>query len=143
MKPLLESPLPADRVEVRVWTLGTVTGLSELRAELRRTVADVPGFGADMPDRMILVASELATNALRHGRPPTVVTLFQSGEGLVLDVADHDLDGRPEFADVAPAGVGGRGLHFVRAFSGAVAWFRTEHTKHVWATFPIAARPAA
>lgn len=38
---------------------------------------------------MILLASELASNALEHGRPPTIVTLGHDGTCYLLDVADH------------------------------------------------------
>ena len=35
---------------------------------------------ADIPERMVLVATELATNAIKYGRPPTVVRLLRSDE---------------------------------------------------------------
>jgi anti-sigma regulatory factor (Ser/Thr protein kinase) len=111
--------------------------LRGLRAALREAVAEVssaePG---DLFDRMALVATELATNALRHGLPPTVVRLLTEGDRLIIDVADHDRRTEPLPAGDRPLGEGGLGLRLVRTFAVEIGWYRTGDTKNVWASFP-------
>jgi serine/threonine-protein kinase RsbW len=87
--------------------------------------------------KMVLVATELATNALRHGLPPTVVRLFRVGDEFIIDVADHDPTILPEYADARPPGAGGLGLRLAREFALDIGWFVDDETKHVWARFPV------
>ncbi|GAA0220931.1 ATP-binding protein [Cryptosporangium japonicum] len=68
----------------------------------------------DVPEKMVLVASELATNAIKHGLPPSIVRLLHTGDSFVLDVADHDLSNPPEYAVGRAPGDGGLGLHLAR-----------------------------
>ena len=63
---------------------------------------------------LVLVASELATNAIRHGRPPTIVELLQDDTRFLLTVADHDLGSEPRIAGDRPPGDGGFGLQIAR-----------------------------
>ena len=87
--------------------------------------------------KMVLVATELATNALRHSLPPTVVRLFRVGDEFIIDVAYHDPQILPEYADARPPGAGGLGLRLAREFSLDIGWFVNHRTKHVWAKFPV------
>ena len=120
--------------------------ISGLRGKLRRRLLndldgdrDTAADGDELesiPERMVLVASELAGNAMRHGLPPTVVRLLRDDGSFVLDVADHDLSTVPELADRGPAATSGRGLLLAEELSLDVGWYITDNTKHVWATFP-------
>lgn len=136
MASLSSTPYPAA-VELRRWTLddfGELRGLrASLREALRETTAD--GLG-DLCDRVTVVATELATNALRHGLPPTVVRLMREDDHLILDVADHDLDARPRMDEDRPLGAGGLGLKLAQTFAIDVGWYAADRTKHVWASFP-------
>jgi serine/threonine-protein kinase RsbW len=138
---LRTSPPPPRAQELHTWVLDTSTQLRELRAGLLAALeAHTPETGhrlADIPERMVLVATELATNGIKHGRPPTTVRLLHTADEFVLDVADTDLSTYPELADTLPLNAGGRGLHLARAFSLEVGWYATDHTKHIWAMFPI------
>lgn len=107
--------------------------LRGLRAALREAVADT---ATGISDQMSVVATELATNALRHGLPPTVVRLLGEGDRLIIDVADHDLTGHPRLDKDRPLGAGGLGLQLAHNFAIDVGWYATELTKHVWASFP-------
>jgi|SRR3954463_16516760 serine/threonine-protein kinase RsbW len=134
--------------QVRQWVLDNPTELKNLRSSLYAALTGRPILGGhldDVPEKMVLVATELATNALRHGRPPTIVTLYRTAVSSVLDVADHDPEILPEFADARPAGAGGLGLRLAREFALDIGWFVSDTTKHVWAEFPLttAADPAA
>jgi serine/threonine-protein kinase RsbW len=137
----LRTSLPPDTFRpVRRWTLDSVTHVGALRQHLLDAMSrpgSPPGRPLeDVPDRMVLVASELATNALTHGVPPTVVTLLTDGPRFLLDVADHDLSTAPVVAGDRPPGQGGFGLQIARRLAQDVGWYTTARTKHVWATFP-------
>ncbi|GIF17255.1 ATP-binding protein [Actinoplanes teichomyceticus] len=125
----------APAVLLRQWTLRSVDELRALRAGLRAEVGDGSLF-----ERMAVVGTELATNALIHGRPPVEVRLVAEPGCLVLNVADHDLIGEPQVGPRRPPGGGGLGLRLVRIFSTDHGWYRTDRTKHVWARFD---RPAS
>jgi hypothetical protein len=113
--------------------------LRVLRASLHEALTGndlVDGGRLDeVPELVVLVATELATNALRHGLPPTIVTLSASDDYFYLDVADHDLSTVPELADFQPIGSGGRGLQLALALSLDVGWYATDDAKHIWASF--------
>jgi serine/threonine-protein kinase RsbW len=127
-------PHPAA-TELRSWNLDGVGGLRHLRADLRDAVMGTPLDNEDGLDRITVVATELATNALRHGRSPTVIRLLREPGALILDVADHDLKGEPLFDQERPIGLGGLGLRLARTFATDLSWYRTAKTKHIWARF--------
>ncbi len=128
---------PEGFVPVRTWALDTTAQLSRLRHELSEATGGDPGALDPVGERMLLIASELATNALVHGIPPTVVTLLRSAGHLLLDVADHDVDNAPEIAGERPVGMGGFGLQIARRLSQDVGWYAEEDTKHVWALLEV------
>ncbi len=140
---LLASRPPATFSLVRTWIVQTVRELSDLRAEILSEIGT--GSGDPVLDlgsvahHMVLVASELATNALRHGIPPTIVQLLRDGNTYLLDVADHDLGSIPYVAGSQPPGQGGFGLQIARRLAVDVGWYATPTTKHVWARFPVPA----
>ncbi len=141
MSPIRTSPPPLDATELTVWVLDSPKELRVLRAELIAAINEHALSSwdalADIPDRMVLVATELATNAIKHGIPPTIVRLLRTRDQFVLDVADHDLKTFPELADTRPLNAGGRGLHLAQAFALVVGWYATDTTKHIWAAFPL------
>ncbi|WP_205687476.1 ATP-binding protein [Cellulomonas endophytica] len=129
---------PETFVEVHRWELTTLEELARLRGELLGRITAVgtePRDLDDVPRNMVLVASELATNALRHGRPPTVVRLLSDGSGFALDVADHDVVSIPVLAGERRPGAGGFGLLIARRLAQDVGWYTRTETKHVWAAF--------
>jgi len=83
-----------------------------------------------------LVASELATNALRHGVPPATVTLSRLPAAYLLDVSDGAVDERPVLAARRPLGEGGFGLYLVGRLADDLGWYVAADRKHVWATIP-------
>ncbi|MFI7425931.1 ATP-binding protein [Micromonospora sp. NPDC049836] len=146
MGQLRTSPPPPEAVDLERWVLDSPDGLRDLRASLRDAL-DRHGLvqGEDLdevPHLVVLVATELASNALRHGRPPTIVTLLGRDDCFLLDVADHDVRTVPELTDIHPLDSGGRGLFLAQQLSLAVGWYATAHTKNIWASFPRPARAA-
>jgi anti-sigma regulatory factor (Ser/Thr protein kinase) len=137
----LASSRPPSRFSpVRTWQLNTVRDLSVVRKELLLEVtadhAPVQVHLDRVPENMVLVASELATNALEHGRPPTSITLSADTTDYLLDVCDSDVNTAPVVAGARPTGAGGFGLVIARRLSQDVGWYTTHDTKHVWAIFP-------
>ena len=143
---LVTSPPPPDATELHAWVLNTSTELAGLRASMRKELAGhgLPPDqdGLQIVDSMVLVATELATNAIKHGIPPTEVRLLRTDEHFVLDVADGDLTTVPELAHTRPLNAGGRGLLLAMDMSLKVGWHAGPDAKHIWAVFPAAARSA-
>jgi anti-sigma regulatory factor (Ser/Thr protein kinase) len=96
------------------------------RHELPLLVADIT-----------LVASELATNALRHAGTPFTVTLTAFADNVVLAVRDGSAD-RPIRVDAQDDDVAGRGMAIVEVVSrdwGVVV--DEDAGKSVWAAFDV------
>jgi serine/threonine-protein kinase RsbW len=132
---------PPAVTELTRWVLDAPAELTSLRASLHRAITGeaLPENGSldDVPEKVVLVATELATNALRHGLPPTIVRLGRVDDHFVLDVADHDPTEAPEYAEDRAPGAGGLGLYLARKLSLDMGWYVTDGTKHVWAEFPV------
>jgi hypothetical protein len=140
--PLETASLPPDgAVDVQHWVLDNPAELRRLRAGLFEALNGEPmppdGRLDDIPEQVAIAATELATNAIRHGRPPTQVYLRRTEHTFILDVADQDPGTVPEVAGPRAAGDGGLGLHIVGEMAEAVGWYADGAAKHVWAEFRI------
>ncbi|WP_035858060.1 ATP-binding protein [Cryptosporangium arvum] len=145
MGSLTHSRPPVPSAEQQRWTLHSAHELRDLRRSLFEALTgrSFPSGGSleDVPEKMVLVASELATNAIRHGLPPSIIRLLRAGDSFVLDVADHDKYVSPTYADGRDPGEGGLGLRLAEKLSLDVGWYIDDEagTKHVWAQFPASA----
>jgi serine/threonine-protein kinase RsbW len=132
---------PAPSTEVAQWVLDSFAELRSLRASLHKTLTGEPlpegGVLDEIPEKVAVVATEFATNALAHARPPTTVWLRRTEEAFILDVADEEPGASPEFAEGRPPGAGGLGLQLARDLSLDLGWYVDGEVKHVWAEFPI------
>lgn len=141
--PFLSAQTPPTMTEVHSWVLDSPDQLRSLRASLHQAITGRPlPAGAELdeiPEKVVLVATELATNALRHGLPPTIVRLGRHGQLFVLDVADHSPDATPHYVDDRPPGAGGLGLQLASKLALDLGWYIADDTKHVWAEFPVPA----
>ncbi|MBD7918821.1 ATP-binding protein [Cellulomonas sp. Sa3CUA2] len=129
---------PARFTPVRRWVLDSLAELVGFRQQLREEIRTRSGESADallgsVAHDLVLVASELTTNGIRHGRPPTTVELLQDGDHFLLTVADHDLGSVPRIAGDRPPGEGGYGLQIARRLARDVGWYRTDTVKVIWA----------
>ena len=131
----------AERVPVGQWTLDNFAALRLLRASLRHAVAEQPasqgGATEDFSQRLAIVATELATNAIAHTRPPTTVQLFRTPTAYVVEVSDNDPWLVPRFADEVRSGRAGLGLHMARRLSVAMGWYIDSGSKYVWAEVAV------
>jgi serine/threonine-protein kinase RsbW len=136
---------PTPLVEVQRWVLDSYPQLRSLRSSLHTALTGEPlpdgRFLGEVPDNVAVVASELATNALVHARPPTVVRLCRTDTSFILDVADEVPTKLPQFAGGRPRGAGGLGLQLARRLTLDIGWYVDGDVKHVWAQFLLPATP--
>ena len=124
-------PPPDNHGEIGRWRLDEPSQLAHLRAALRDAVGDDP---PDLSERILVVATELAGNALRHGCPPVTVALRADGH-LVVDVADGARTDLPVIDAARSPGAGGLGLQLAERLAEDVGWYPDPAGKHVWAAF--------
>lgn len=141
MPPIPLMRAPQDYRTLCTWTLDSFDELTNLRADLTRALAPpgqtLPPVAAQVAQGMVLVSSELATNALKHARPPTTFTLSTDDHSYLLDVADQAPAAIPALAHDRVPGEGGFGLVLAKKLAKAVGWYVSGRTKHIWAEFPI------
>lgn len=105
----------------------------EAVSRARRTVHEtLAAWGLDnLVDDMVLVASELVTNALQHASGPIVMVLQQRDETVLVEVADVSSAlpvPRSESADDES----GRGLALVEALSDDWGYRRRGNRRGKW-----------
>jgi serine/threonine-protein kinase RsbW len=132
-------PAPDSDAEIGRWRLDKPVQLQQLRIALRdvlatASTAETAVQASDLAERVLVVATELAGNALRHGGPPVFVALRADGH-VVVDVADSAAGTLPSVDRHRPAGDGGLGLQLAEKLAEEVGWYPTPTGKHVWAAF--------
>jgi hypothetical protein len=147
MTVLRTSQPPDDFHLVQRWDVDSAAELARLRSSLHEAITGTAGSPrgdlSQTPDKVVLVASELATNALRHAKAPRSVQLLARDHELLLDVIDHDVATSPEVAEVRPLGEGGFGIKLAQRLAADVGWYARGTAKHVWACFPATDAEAA
>lgn len=84
-------------------------------------------------DELLLVFEELASNGLRHGRPPVQVVVVAIPTGWLLDVSDAAAESPPVPSHHRDPATGGMGLSLVAVLSAAHGWIVDGGRKHIWA----------
>jgi anti-sigma regulatory factor (Ser/Thr protein kinase) len=105
---------------------------SEARAFVQRQLED-HGLPA-LVDDVGLVATELATNAVKHAGTPFAVVITGSSSYVMVAVRDAS-DGAPVPASAKKHDLGGRGLAIVEQVSRDWGVTTSGGTKAVWARF--------
>ncbi|MEU5342140.1 ATP-binding protein [Streptomyces sp. NPDC020766] len=106
----------------------------EAVSRARRTVHDaLAAWGLDnnLTDDMVLVASELVTNALQHASGPIVMVLQQRDETVLVEVADVS-PALPVPCRESADDESGRGLALVEAFSDDWGYRRRGNSRGKW-----------
>jgi anti-sigma regulatory factor (Ser/Thr protein kinase) len=93
---------------------------------------------AGAADDVLLIADELATNAVLHARSPFVVRLKVDGVHLRLEVED-DSQQAPQLGDSDGSSTSGRGLVLVDALATRWGWEGRRQGKLVWAEIATSA----
>jgi hypothetical protein len=94
------------------WDLTSPAELTAHRMQLSAALSNharPAGADDDAVERLLLAFEELASNALRHGRPPVRVAVTTTGTSWLLEVSDAAVDLPPRPAVGRDAAVGGLG----------------------------------
>jgi hypothetical protein len=117
--------------------LHSLAELSRLRARLRATLTGSPSVARPehehWSERLVLVADELTSNALRHGGAPVATALSCHDNRWLVAVSDSSTDVPPAPAEGRDPGLGGFGLYLVADLSAAHGWYPLNGAKSVWA----------
>lgn len=127
---------------MRTWHLASTRDLAGLRADVSGILTgDHTSAPEQSVDGLVLIASELATNALRHGGGSATVYLGTDGPTYLLEVVDRAPGAPPQVAVDRDSGDGGFGLVLALGVALEAGWFRTETSKCVWTvhTAPVRA----
>jgi serine/threonine-protein kinase RsbW len=132
---------PPDTFQLlKGWVLDTTDELSAMRVGILRALAaesaDPAATLDEVADNMVLIATELATNAIKFGLPPTKVRLLHTDHVYLLDIADHDTSTVPYVAGSRALDEGGFGLRIAQRLALEVGWYAEGDVKHVWAVLP-------
>lgn len=110
-----------ERAEVAVEVDFDRDGLHALRSTLLAHASEI-GLPQDQIERLVIVAVELATNAIRHAGGQGRLTVWQRDGAIVCRVSDTG----PGFADEhvgltlpSPDAIGGRGVWIARQLSSS------------------------
>ncbi|WP_346619340.1 ATP-binding protein [Blastococcus montanus] len=123
----------------RVWRqeLTSLAELAALRARLRASMTGSPTVAQPERDhwseRLVLIADELTSNALRHGGAPVETVLGRDGDAWVFAVRDSAPDVPPVPAQGRDPSHGGFGLYLVADLSVAHGWYAEPGAKTAWA----------
>jgi anti-sigma regulatory factor (Ser/Thr protein kinase) len=82
-------------------------------------------------DAIILMISELITNALRHGSPPATISVNTEGRRVRVAVSDHSPE-VPHVLPMEPTRVGGNGMRIIDSLSNTWGYEPVDGGKAVW-----------
>jgi two-component sensor histidine kinase len=129
--------LPQGFQELWCEQLHSLGQLARLRARLRMTLTGSPTVvhpeREHWSERLVLIADELTSNALRHGNAPVAAALSRLADRWLIAVSDSSIEVPPAPAEGRDPGLGGFGLYLVADLSASHGWFRGRGAKSVWA----------
>jgi serine/threonine-protein kinase RsbW len=137
MNPLRLLAPPTPTWQLPAWNVTGSDDLRTIRTAIQHHFAETRPGQDHLAQQIALVATELAGNALRHGRPPVTVQLLGDQDCYVLQVSDRDPDHLPHRAEPQHHRDGGRGLRIAGTLAEQLCWFPTGDGKNVWASFPV------
>jgi two-component sensor histidine kinase len=129
--------LPQGFQELWCQELRSLGELSRLRARLRATLTGSPTVvhpeREHWSERLVLIADELTSNALRHGGAPVATALSRRSDRWLIAINDSSTDVPPVPAEGRDPGLGGFGLYLVADLSVGHGWSVVRGAKTVWA----------
>jgi two-component sensor histidine kinase len=129
--------LPRGFGELWCQQLGSLAELAALRARLRSSMTGSPTVAhperEHWSERLVLIADELTSNALRHGGSPVATALSRTGNHWLVAVSDTSTETPPAPAVGRDPALGGFGLYLVADLSVRHGWCVARGAKTVWA----------
>jgi len=103
------------------------------------SLSDVP---RDVLDTIVVIASELATNCVRHGSSAFEIRIDHLDDRILIEAEDSG-DGEPVVRSPGPEETSGRGLQIVKGLANSWGVERSAKTngKTVWAIIAIPPNP--
>jgi len=139
MRPMTVQDFPATEQWSQQYPSGP-RSVPRARRELRKML-ERWGHGAEDIDRVLLVSSELATNAVRHGRQRDCrfeVRVTTTGTDCLIEVSDASSVRLPRAVTAASDDESGRGLVLVAALTKDMGHhLRDPIGKTVWARLEL------
>ena len=113
--------------------------LTAARVARQHTAEALRGESAadESVDDAVLIASELAANAVRHGTPPVLLRIQRIGDRVRITVSNHGDSPDPRILTAEPGAPHGRGLAMVEALAVEVGWGREGDRLDVWAEVAV------
>lgn len=96
------------------------------------------GIPDGIADDVVLIASELAANAVRHGQPPVTLRLEFDADRVRVVVGNHGSMADPHITAAGEEQGHGRGLAMVESLASDVGWSREGDRLDVWADVSLA-----
>lgn len=112
-----------------IWVKPDAEGVRSARGDTSRQLARLGVRDADH-DVLLVLVSELLTNALMHGEPPIMLSIGRSGQACRIEVADAS--GTMPALRTRDVTRGGHGLHLVNQLASSWGVETTAHGKYVW-----------
>ena len=131
----LQGPGPPVRVD-----LGADLSAARTARGVLRRWCDHLHLSPDTRDVVLLVGSELVTNAVVHGGAPVLLHIGADAGALLLEVGDSS-PAAPLARAAGPGAVDGRGMHLLTLLSSAWGVRPDPPGKTVWCRIPFATRP--
>jgi anti-sigma regulatory factor (Ser/Thr protein kinase) len=136
---LVAEARPADQAGLVLTVPVLPIAVAEVRHQVQATL-DRLRLDDDVADDVLLIASELVTNAIRYGRAPVQFALRTSERDVVIEVADTE-HAMPKVRGFDPASATGRGLHLVESLGARWGARPTGLGKSVWCIVPRTGHP--
>jgi anti-sigma regulatory factor (Ser/Thr protein kinase) len=134
--PSSEPPPAADGWH---WELSSIAELPQVRAQLRRGLAeqsDGDDAAAERDEAVVLAFDEMASNALRHGGGGVRARVQRTSAAWLIEVRDSAADSPPQPAVGRDPSLGGLGLYLIAEMADDHGWHLTDGQKSVWALLP-------
>lgn len=84
-------------------------------------------------DDVVLIASELVTNAVRYGRPPLAIAIEVADAHITVSVTETEGTDEPHLRLPDADRPGGHGLHVVKQLASSCGWSLQGNRIRCWA----------